>query len=134
MRSPGPDAQTIADAHVRERDVRLRAHRVDAAGGRRREAEQALDRPLVRLRARSSSTWPSSTSVDDHRRRLEVDGDLVAVAAERRREQTGRERRDDAEPNAAELQRPTPPALDASIKDDGWSSDAEALDQLQEAR
>ena len=52
---------------------------------------------LVRLRARSSSTWPSSTSVDDHRRRLEVDGDLIAVAAERRREQPGRQRRDHAE-------------------------------------
>ena len=44
-----------------------------ARGSRRRSA----------ARARSSSTWPSSTSVDDHRGRLEVDRDAAVGLAER---------------------------------------------------
>ena len=60
--SPGPHAQPVADRDCVERDLLVAAVAVDAARGLRREIEQRADRAGGRSRARSSSTWPSSTS------------------------------------------------------------------------
>ena len=61
----GPHAQAIADVDQLERDVLFAAVARDPARGLRREAEQRADRAAtVALRARSSSTWPSSTSAE----------------------------------------------------------------------
>ena len=92
----GPHAQPIADVHVLERHVGLRARRVDPARRLRRQAEQALDRRARPAAGAQLEHLAEQHERDDDRRRLEVDGDLIAVHAERRREQPGRQRRDHA--------------------------------------
>ena len=72
--SPGPDAQAIADVNRVERHVLFGAVVTQSTardvGARPSSLRMAAP---VWLRARSSSTWPSRTSVDDDRGRLEVD-------------------------------------------------------------
>ena len=48
--------------------------------------------PLVRLRARSSRTWPEKHQHGDHRRHLEVEAHLTGVTAHSRREEAWRQR------------------------------------------
>ena len=56
----------------------------------------ALIAPDVASRARSSSTWPSSTSTVMTAADFEIDRDRAAMAAEGRREDSGRDGADDA--------------------------------------
>ena len=88
-RSPGM-TDSSGDILLRRRR-RGRGGRV--FGARSSRARIAL---LVCERARNSSTWPSSTSVDDDRGRLEIERHAAIRAAERGREDAGRERRDEA--------------------------------------
>ena len=58
-----PHAQPVADRDLRRAARPPRRRRRDAPRGLRRQVEQRADRAAtVRSRARSSSTWPSSTS------------------------------------------------------------------------
>ena len=58
-----PDAQQVADLDLLERHVFLAAVGAHAPRRLRREPEQRAIALPVGRRARSSSTWPSSTSV-----------------------------------------------------------------------
>ena len=58
----GPHTQSVADRDGVERDFLVAAVVLDAARGLGREIEQARIAPEVAARARSSSTWPISTS------------------------------------------------------------------------
>ncbi len=69
-------------------------------------SSSALIAPDVASRARSSSTWPSSTSTVMTAARFEIDRDRSVMAAEGGRKQCRREGRDDAvEPGDAGAQR-----------------------------
>ena len=58
----GPHAQAVADREAVDRDLLVGAVLADTPRGLRRELEQRPDRARGCSRARSSSTWPSSTS------------------------------------------------------------------------
>ena len=75
----GPHAQPIAGLRPARAARPPRRRRREPPRGLRREAEQRRIAAPVRLRARSSSTWPSSTSVTMTAGRLEVDRRLAAV-------------------------------------------------------
>ena len=84
-----PHAQPVARVTRVERHILFFA--VVARPGARStaQAEQRLDRALVRLRARNSSTWPSSTSVTITAAGLEVHGRRDPSLAERRGKEPG---------------------------------------------
>ncbi len=93
-----PHAQTVADLHLLERHLLLVPGVVEATGRGGRQAEQLPD---GRTRAAPRAQFEHLAEQhehDDDRRRLEVDADLIAVRAERRRKQARRQRRDHAEP------------------------------------
>ena len=93
----GPHAQPIADAarasSGTSSSVPSASIRRAVFGARPSSARIAA---LVRLRARSSSTWPSSTSTTMTAAGLEVDGRPRRASRNESREEPGRERRDDA--------------------------------------
>ena len=92
----GPDAQAIAGLHPIERHVFLGAVLAHAARGLRGEAEQRPDR-RARLTARAQlEDLPEQHERDDHRRGLEVDGDVARLIAEGRGKQAREQRRDHA--------------------------------------
>ena len=86
----GPHAQPVAGVHLRQRHVLLAAVGRDAPRGLRAPGpSSARMAPPVRLRARSSSTWPEQHQHDDDRRRLEVHGRAPPWPERRRGRQPG---------------------------------------------
>ena len=90
-------AQAVADLHGVELDLLARVPsgliRRAVFGARSSSARMA---PLVGLAGAQLQHLPEQHQHGDDRRRLEVDGDRAVMAAERRREDAGRERRDHA--------------------------------------
>ncbi len=91
-----PHAQPIADMDVRRAARRSRRRRRRRGGPSSGRARAGPDRRARAAAGAQLQHLAEEHERDDHRRRLEVDGHLIAVAAERGREQPGRQRRDDA--------------------------------------
>ena len=91
-----PHAQAIADRDAVEVDVLVASVRANPARGLGREVQKRADRaarPLTRTQLEHLSEQDEH---GDDRRRLEIDPDRAVAASKGRREQTGRQRRDDA--------------------------------------
>ena len=92
----GAHAQAVADRDRVERHLLVGAVGVDAARGLRREIEQRADRAGGLLARAQLQHLAEQHQHGDDGGRLEIDRDRAVRAAEGRREQAGRERRDDA--------------------------------------
>ena len=94
--SPGRTRSRSPTCSAIERDLVVGAVGADAARGLRREIEQRADRAGGRLAGAQFQHLAEQHQHGDDRGRLEIDGDRAVMAAERRREDAGRERGDDA--------------------------------------
>ena len=90
-----PHAQPVADRDGVERH-HLVAVLGDAERGLRREIEQRADRARGLLAGAQLQHLAEQHQHGDDGGRFEIDRDRAVMPAERRREQAGRERRDDA--------------------------------------
>ena len=101
---------------ARPRPRRRRATRRAVFGARPSSARIAAP---VRLRARSSSTWPSSTSVMITAAASKYTADVPRRVAERRRKEPGRQRRDHAvDVGHADAERDQREHVRAAVHDD----------------
>ena len=90
------DPQAVPDLHGVELDLLLGAVRPDAAGRLGREVEQGPDGAARGLTGAELENLPEQDEHRDDGGRLEVHGDGAVMAAEGRREDVGRQRRDHA--------------------------------------
>ena len=91
-----PHAQAVADGKRVERHLLVGAIVADPAGGLRRKLEQRLDRARGRLARAQLEHLAEQHQHRDDGRRLEIDRNRAAMAAEGGREDSGRDRADDA--------------------------------------
>ena len=91
-----PDAQPIADLHLIESDLLVRAVRSDAPRGLRRKIDERPDRAACLFARPELEHLSEQDKGRDDRRRFEIDRDRAVGAAERGREQARRDGRHDA--------------------------------------
>ena len=91
---PGADAEPVARLDVRQRDIFFRAVIPEPPGGLRGQAQERLDRTTGLAPGAELEHLAEEDEGRDHRRRLEVDRRLAAVAPEGVREDVRKERRD----------------------------------------